>query len=100
MIPVDVPLLPRLGDLVFVSGQLGVDPSRRELVEGGIQEQTRQAIDNVATILGGGRFVAGSSGQGHHFSDGLRVAAGDERGLCHAVPASPGEDDGGNRTPR
>ena len=67
MIPVDVPLLPannatysqavRLGDLVFVSGQLGVDPSRRELVEGGIQEQTRQAIDNVATILA----AAGSS---------------------------------------
>lgn len=67
MIPIDVPLLPannatysqaaRLGDLVFVSGQLGVDPSSRELVEGGIQEQTRQAIDNVATILA----AAGSS---------------------------------------
>lgn len=67
MIPIDVPLLPannatysqaaRLGDLVFVSGQLGVDPFSRELVEGGIQEQTRQAIDNVATILA----AAGSS---------------------------------------
>ena len=67
MIPIDVPLLPannttysqavRLGDLVFVSGQLGVDPSSRELVDGGIQEQTRQAIDNVATILA----AAGSS---------------------------------------
>ncbi len=67
MIPVDVPQLPpnngtysqavRLGDLVFVSGQLGVDPSSRELVDGGIQEQTRQAIDNVATILA----AAGSS---------------------------------------
>ena len=67
MIPIDVPLLPannatysqavRLGDLVFVSGQLGVDPSSRELVDGGIQEQTRQAINNVATILA----AAGSS---------------------------------------
>ena len=67
MIPIDVPLLPannatysqavRLGDLIFVSGQLGVDPSSRELVDGGIQEQTRQAIDNVATILA----AAGSS---------------------------------------
>ena len=67
MIPIDVPLLPannatysqavRLGDLVFVSGQLGVDPASRELIDGGIQEQTRQAIDNVATILA----AAGSS---------------------------------------
>lgn len=36
---------------------MGVDPSSRELVDGGIQEQTRQAIDNVATILA----AAGSS---------------------------------------
>ena len=41
----------RLGDLVFVSGQLGVDPSTRELVAGGIPEQTRQAIENVSTVL-------------------------------------------------
>ena len=41
----------RLGDLIFVSGQLGVDPATRQLVDGGISEQTRQAIDNVSTIL-------------------------------------------------
>ncbi len=41
----------RLGDLVFVSGQLGVDPSTRELVAGGISEQTRQALENVSTVL-------------------------------------------------
>ncbi|MBK5293158.1 MAG: RidA family protein [Acidobacteriia bacterium] len=41
----------RLGDLLFVSGQLGVDPSTRDLVAGGISEQTRQAIENLSTIL-------------------------------------------------
>jgi 2-iminobutanoate/2-iminopropanoate deaminase len=59
--PIDVPGLPpnnatysqavQLGDLLFVSGQLGVDPATRELVPGGIREQTRQAIDNLETIL-------------------------------------------------
>ena len=41
----------RVGDLVFVSGQLGVDPLTRQLVPGGIEAQTSQAIDNLATIL-------------------------------------------------
>jgi 2-iminobutanoate/2-iminopropanoate deaminase len=39
----------RLGDLLFLSGQLGMRAGA--LVEGGIQEQTRQALDNVATVL-------------------------------------------------
>lgn len=59
--PIDVPGLPannptysqavRLGELIFVSGQLGVDPATRALVTGGIREQTRQAIDNIEAIL-------------------------------------------------
>jgi 2-iminobutanoate/2-iminopropanoate deaminase len=59
--PIDVPGLPannptysqavRLGDVIFVSGQLGVDPATRALVPGGIREQTRQAIENIEAIL-------------------------------------------------
>lgn len=41
----------RLGDLLFLSGQLGVDPTTRRLVEGGIEAQTKQAIENIATVL-------------------------------------------------
>jgi 2-iminobutanoate/2-iminopropanoate deaminase len=58
---IDVPQLPPvntsysqvsiLGDLVFVSGQLGVDGPTGRLVDGGIQQQTRQAIENVARCL-------------------------------------------------
>ena len=39
------------GNLVFVSGQVGFDPSSGLLVEGGIREQTRRALNNVAAIL-------------------------------------------------
>jgi 2-iminobutanoate/2-iminopropanoate deaminase len=46
-----------LGDMVFVSGQLGVDPATGKLVDGGIAEETRQALANVATVL----EAAGSS---------------------------------------
>ena len=64
---VDVPGLPPanttysqvsiLGDLVFVSGQLGIDAATGRLVDGGVQPQTRQAIDNIARCLA----AAGSS---------------------------------------
>jgi 2-iminobutanoate/2-iminopropanoate deaminase len=45
------------GDLVFVSGQLGVDPAAGEMVEGGIGPQTEQVMRNVGAILD----AAGSS---------------------------------------
>lgn len=40
-----------LGELVFVSGQLGINPVTGQLAQGGIQAQTRQAIENIITIL-------------------------------------------------
>jgi len=47
----------RFGDLVFTSGQLGIDPATGELVEGGIEAQTRQALTNLRSVL----EAAGSS---------------------------------------
>jgi 2-iminobutanoate/2-iminopropanoate deaminase len=41
----------RSGELVFVSGQLGIDSASGELVEGGIAEQTAQVMRNVAAVL-------------------------------------------------
>lgn len=37
--------------IVFVSGQLPIDVSTGEFVEGGIREQTAQALKNVGYIL-------------------------------------------------
>lgn len=37
--------------LVFVSGQLPIDPSTGTFPEGGIKEQTRQSITNAQAIL-------------------------------------------------
>lgn len=45
------------GDLVFVSGQLGVDPTSGEMVEGGIEPQTERVLQNVSAVL----EAAGSS---------------------------------------
>ena len=37
--------------LVFVSGQLGLDPATGKFVSGGVEEQARQAISNLEAIL-------------------------------------------------
>jgi len=39
------------GHLVFTAGQLGIDPATGKLVEGGIQPQTRQALNNLSAVL-------------------------------------------------
>ena len=39
------------GHLVFTAGQLGMDPASGELVEGGIQAQTSQALTNLKAVL-------------------------------------------------
>lgn len=36
---------------VYTAGQGGIDPSTRQLVEGGVQAQTRQTLHNLASIL-------------------------------------------------
>lgn len=51
--PLALPLSPGLavGQLVFVSGQVGVDPATGALPGPDIQSQTRQTIENIAAIL-------------------------------------------------
>ncbi len=39
------------GQMVFTAGQLGLDPATGDLVEGGIQAQTRQALTNIKNVL-------------------------------------------------
>ena len=41
----------RVGNLVFASGQIPIDPATGVFVPGGIKEQTRQSLTNVKTIL-------------------------------------------------
>jgi 2-iminobutanoate/2-iminopropanoate deaminase len=41
----------KAGGLVFVSGQIPIDPKTGEFVAGGISEQTQQVLKNLAAIL-------------------------------------------------
>jgi reactive intermediate/imine deaminase len=47
----------RVGDLLFLSGQIGNVPGSRQLADTGIAGQTRQTLENIKTVLA----AAGSS---------------------------------------
>ena len=41
----------KVGNMVFASGQIPVDPATGEFAEGGIKGQTRQSLTNAQAIL-------------------------------------------------
>lgn len=53
-----------VGDFVFASGQVALDPATGQLIEGDIQAQTRRALENLRAVL----HAAGSS-----FADAVKT---------------------------
>lgn len=41
----------KAGNLLFVSGQIGLDPATGKLVEGGVREQAQRALQNLKAII-------------------------------------------------
>lgn len=41
----------QVGNMYFLSGQIGMDHTTRTLVEGGIKEQTTQTLENIKAVL-------------------------------------------------
>lgn len=41
----------KAGNFVFFSGQIGIDPKTNLLVEGGIEKETEQTLNNLNTVL-------------------------------------------------
>jgi 2-iminobutanoate/2-iminopropanoate deaminase len=47
----------RTDQWVFAAGQIGLDPATMEVVEGGVEAETRQVLTNISRVL-----AAGNSG--------------------------------------
>ena len=50
----------QVGNLVYTSGQLPIDPATGKFPEGGIKEQTRQSLKNIQAILQKGGLTMAS----------------------------------------
>ena len=54
----------KAGKFIFCSGQIGLDPKNNNIVKGGINQETRQALKNLSMIL---------KAHGVSFKDVIRV---------------------------
>ncbi|HEY3593017.1 MAG TPA: RidA family protein [Polyangiaceae bacterium] len=54
----------RMGELVFLSGQVGLDPSNGNLVSGGVTAEARRVMENLGAVL---------TAAGAGYSDVVRV---------------------------
>jgi 2-iminobutanoate/2-iminopropanoate deaminase len=41
----------RTENMVYTAGQIGLDPATMEIVDGGVEAETRQALDNLKQVL-------------------------------------------------
>ena len=44
----------KIGDLIFCSGQIAIDPRTGNLVNGGVKEQTLQVMENLKSVVQAG----------------------------------------------
>lgn len=43
----------RVGDTLYASGQVGLDPATGQIVEGGVEAQTVRVFENIKAVLAG-----------------------------------------------
>ena len=48
------------GNMLFASGQLGIDPATGEFVEGGVKEQTIQVFKNINAVISEAGYTMGN----------------------------------------
>jgi len=49
----------RVGDTLYLSGQVGIKPGTMQVVPGGIREEARQTLENIRTSLEANGYVMG-----------------------------------------
>lgn len=49
----------QVGNTLYLAGQIGLDPSTGEMVEGGIEAETRRVLENLGAILDAAGFTFG-----------------------------------------
>jgi len=57
----------RVGNTLYCAGQIGMDPATGEMVDGGVEAETRQALENLGGVLRAAGFDFGDVVQAQVF---------------------------------
>ena len=57
----------KMGNTIYCAGQIGLDPSTRQMVEGGIEAETHRVMQNLQAVLSAGGFDMGDIVQAQVF---------------------------------
>ncbi|MEJ5359242.1 MAG: RidA family protein [Desulfobacterales bacterium] len=79
----------RLGNLLFVSGQLALDPATGEPVAGGVEEQTRRVMENLKAVVEAAGFRLADALQATCFLSDLEDFAAFNRVYASYFGADP-----------
>jgi 2-iminobutanoate/2-iminopropanoate deaminase len=78
----------RVGDMLYLAGQLGIDPSTGKLADG-VEAQTRQAMKNLNAVLDAAGFTMGDVVQCQIFLRDLDHYAAMNAVYAQHFPAAP-----------
>ncbi len=62
----------REGKLVFVSGQVAIDPEQGKIIVGGIREQTARVMENIKMILNAAGYDIGDIVQSNVYLSSMK----------------------------
>ena len=58
----------RAGDLLFLAGQIALNPSTMDLVDGKFRDEVKQVFKNVEAVLKGGELLTSRCRETHSLS--------------------------------
>ena len=79
----------RVGNTLYSAGQIGMDPATGEMVAGGVEAETRQALENLGAVLRAAGFDFGDVVQAQVFLADLEDYAAMNAIYAEYLGASP-----------
>ncbi|MFQ5677144.1 MAG: RidA family protein [bacterium] len=61
----------KMGNTIYLAGQIAIDPASGKMIEGGIEEQTHRVLQNIRAVLNASGFSMNDVVQSHVFLSDL-----------------------------
>ncbi len=59
----------KAGNMLFISGQIAIDPETEQLIQGSVEDETTRIMQNIAALLAASGFSFADVFKGHEQED-------------------------------